>query len=80
MGVWHRHVSAHELSRWRLRAPAAGAHAYELRPLDTLLPDDIGLCFDALLATERSPRRLVLFDSQAYELLVLEYRLYYTFQ
>ena len=48
------------------------ANAYELRPLDTLMPDEAGLCFDALLATAtaRSPRRLVLFHSPPSELLV----------
>ena len=82
LGFWRRRVSAHELSRWRLRAPAvdadanaqAYASAYELRPVDTLLPDAAGLCFDALLATAtaRSPRRLDLFD------LVFQYSLYST--
>ena len=77
---------AHELSRRRLCASAADADAdsqanagaYELRPLDALLPVAAGLCFDALpaTATARSPRRLVLFHSKAYELLVLQYSLY----
>ena len=50
VGVWRRRVSAHELSRWRLLAPAADADsqtyssAYELPPLDPLLLDAAGLC------------------------------------
>ena len=75
MGVWRRRLSAHELSRWRLRTPTAHtdghedsqapANAYEL----LLLLDEA----DLFGGRRASARRLA---SPAYELLVLQYTLY----
>ena len=77
LGVWRRRVSAHELSR--LRAPAVDADAYELRPLDTLLPDAAGLYFECAARHSHNAARAAfvrLAASQAYELLVPRLFLY----